>query len=193
MKPIAEVELAAISEIVSIDAGSSGTALVRVLPETTQLQLEKMFRDPRLLSKEERSELIENLQFCVKAAPGIAELRVLLGMAECVDFQVHSAMENLREAVRIDENNFLAHFKLGELLMRLRICDQAVIHTECAARLAANTVQSELTRRQAAALRTMLREGIERDSSTHPIRMVLGWIRKLGARPVPGIAIVGPE
>jgi hypothetical protein len=46
--------------------------------------------------------------------------------------------------------------------MRLRVCDQAAEHTQCAANLASNAVQSELARRQAATIRTMQREGIER-------------------------------
>lgn len=114
-------------------------------------------------------------------------------MAECVDFRVQSAMEHLRDAVRRDPDNFLAQLKLGELLMRLRICDQAVKHTERAAQLVANSVQSELARRQAATLRTMLREGIERDGSTHPIRAVAGWLGKLFARPTSTVAIMGRE
>jgi hypothetical protein len=46
--------------------------------------------------------------------------------------------------------------------MRLRICDQAAEHTQYAVHLASNDVQAELARKQAAAIRTMLREGIER-------------------------------
>jgi hypothetical protein len=46
--------------------------------------------------------------------------------------------------------------------MRLRVCRQAAEETHKAALLAANAVQSELARRQATTIRTMLREGIER-------------------------------
>lgn len=168
----APAELSTTSDVVSINLSSTRMKLSRILPRVAQIQLERMFRDPQILSKDERGELVENLRFCVEAAPGIVELRVLLGMAECVDFQVQSAMENLREAVQRAPDNFLAQLKLGELLMRLRICDQAVTHTERAAHLAANPIQSELARRQAATLRTMMREGIERDGVTHPVRMI---------------------
>ena len=83
-------------------------------------------------------------------------------MALCVDLQAQEAMEELREAVRSVPDSFIARLKFGELLMRLRVCDQAAEHTHVAARLASNDVQSELARRQAATIRTMLREGIER-------------------------------
>ena len=170
------------SDPVSITGSSPGLTLAGVLPAVAQIQLERMFRDPQTLSKNERGELVKSLRFCVGATPEIVELRVLLGMAECVDLQVQSAMENLREAARREPDSFLAQLKLGELLMRLRICDQAVTHTERAAHLAANPIQSELARRQAATLRTMMREGIERDGVTHPIRMIKRWFGQLGGR-----------
>ena len=46
--------------------------------------------------------------------------------------------------------------------MRLRICGQAAEETHEAAKLATNDFQAELARKQAATIRTMLREGIER-------------------------------
>ena len=46
--------------------------------------------------------------------------------------------------------------------MRLRVMDKAEEHTQRAALLAQNHVQSELARRQAATIRTMKRAGIER-------------------------------
>ena len=83
-------------------------------------------------------------------------------MALCVDLQAQEAMEELRETVNVAPDCFIAQLKFGELLMRLRICEQAAEHTHRAAKLASNTVQSELARRQAATIRTMRREGIER-------------------------------
>ncbi|HEX8712151.1 MAG TPA: hypothetical protein VF730_09780, partial [Terracidiphilus sp.] len=70
--------------------------------------------------------------------------------------------EELRESVRLAPDSFVAHLKLGELLMRLRICDQAAEETHLAAELAENALQSELARRQAATIRKMVQEGIER-------------------------------
>lgn len=130
-------------------------------PESPKL-LERMFRDPRVLEPHERGDLIARLRQATELAPHVPEVRVLLGMALCVDLQAQEALEELREAVRTAPDCFIARLKFGELLMRLRICDQAAEETQRAAQLASNTVQSELARRQAGAIRTMMREGIER-------------------------------
>jgi uncharacterized membrane protein (DUF4010 family) len=95
-------------------------------------------------------------------APQVSELRVLLGMALCVDLQAQDALEELREAVNLSPESFIARLKFGELLMRLRICSQAAEETHQAALLATNAAQAELARRQATAIRTMLRDGVER-------------------------------
>jgi len=133
-----------------------------VISTHTRSNLVRMFRDPYILEKEERVELIRLLREAIALEPHVPELRVLLGMTLCVNFEAQTAMEVLREAVQLAPENFLARLKFGELLMRLRICSQAMEHTQIAANLAANPVQSELARRQAAALRTMMREGVER-------------------------------
>jgi hypothetical protein len=137
-------------------------ALPSVLEAETAIQLQRMFRDPRVLEHAERADLIASLRRTVDLVPHVPELRVMLGMALCVDLQAQQAMEELRIAVAQDPDCFVAQLKFGELLMRLRICDQAAEHTHKAAQLASNSVQSELARRQAAAIRTMQREGIER-------------------------------
>ena len=137
-------------------------ALPAVLgPEASQT-LERMFRDPRTLEGQERAGLIAQLRNAVDIAPHVPEVRVLYGMVLCVDLQAQEAMEQMREAVTQAPDCFIARLKFGELLMRLRICDQAAEHTDEAARLASNAVQSDLARRQAATIRTMRREGVER-------------------------------
>jgi predicted Zn-dependent protease len=137
-----------------------------------------MFRDPYVLEKAERTELIEELTYLVAMRPDLAELRVLLGMTLCVNNDPQAALEVLRTSVKTAPDNFLAQLKFGELLMRLRICDQAAEHTRQAALLAANPVQSELARRQAATIRTMRREGIERGGYDGILSRVAGLLRK---------------
>jgi len=122
----------------------------------------RMFRDPRVLEPAECRDLITRLKSVVDLEPRVPELRVLLGMALCVDLQPQEALEQLREATCQAPDCFIAHLKFGELLMRLRICDRAAEETHKAAQLASNAIQSELARKQAATIRTMLREGIER-------------------------------
>ncbi len=138
---------------------------ISLLPETLESSrqtLVRMFRDPRVLEPGERSDLIARLRQAVAIAPNVPEIRVLLGMALCVDLQAHEALEELRTATDQAPDCFIARLKLGELLMRLRICDQAAEQTHRAAQLAANPLQSDLARKQAATIRTMSREGIER-------------------------------
>lgn len=143
--------------------------------------LQKMFRDPRVLEAPQRNDLILELRNAIELAPHVAEIRVMLGMALCVDLQVQPAMEEMREAVKMAPDSFIARLKFGELLMRLRVCDQAAEHTHEAALLASNTVQSELARRQAATIRTMMREGIERGGYGRLLPRILPFRRKSAA------------
>lgn len=129
--------------------------------ETSGLLL-RMFRDPRVLEPNERGDLIAQLRTAIDLEPRVPEIRVLLGMALSVDLQAQEALEQLREATHQAPDCFIARLKFGELLMRLRICSQAAEETQVAAKLATNDFQAELARKQAATIRTMLREGIER-------------------------------
>ena len=156
------------------------TALVPV-PESARQLLLRMFADPYVLGECERAEMVAQLRESVSAHPEVAELRVLLGMALCVNLEVQEALEELGEGVRLAPDNFIAHLKMGELLMRLRVCKKAEKHTRQAALLARNLAQAELARRQAAAIRTMLREGIERGGYQSPFAL-LGRLRRLWRR-----------
>lgn len=157
---------------------SSSSALSTALrPATTNL-LERMFRDPRVLQPHERLDLLAELRSAVELAPQVVELRVMLGMALCVNLEAQEAMEELRQAVQMAPDNFIAQLKFGELMMRLRVCDKAAEHTQEAARLASNAIQSELARKQAAAIRTMMREGIERGGYSSVISRLFGKFRK---------------
>lgn len=146
-------------------------------PSASRL-LQRMFRDPRVLAPHERVDLIAQLRDARALAPHVPEIRVLLGMALCVDLQAQEALEELREAVQLAPDCFVARLKFGELLMRLRICGQAQEETQKAAELATNDVQSELARRQGAAIRVMLREGIERGGYRGLLPRVLRFRRK---------------
>ncbi|HEX8710707.1 MAG TPA: hypothetical protein VF730_02455, partial [Terracidiphilus sp.] len=120
--PPAENELALSRE-------QSAIAFPEFIPQSAQTHLARMFRDPYLLDKQERIEIVTQLRELVALNPEVSELRVLLGMALCVNFEAQTALEELRESVRLAPDSFVAHLKLGELLMRLRICDQAAEET----------------------------------------------------------------
>ena len=51
-------------------------------------------------------------------------------MALCVDLQAQEALEANARGCQQAPDCFIARLKFGELLMRLRICDQAAEHTQ---------------------------------------------------------------
>lgn len=152
------------------------------LPAPAQQSLRRMFNDPRTLEKRERAELVAQLRDCVAQHPKASELRVVYGMALCVNLDAQAAMEELGEAVTLAPDSFIAHLKMGELWMRLRVCTKALDHTNFAAKLAENPAQAEMARRQAATLRAMLREGIERPGYNRTPWLSLGRLRRLWTR-----------
>jgi hypothetical protein len=145
--------------------------------ETSGL-LQRMFRDPRVLEPGERGNLIAQLRSAVELEPRVPELRVLLAMALCVDLHAQEALEHLREATLQAPDCFVARLKFGELLMRLRVCAQAAEETQKAAQLATNDFQSDLARKQAAVIRTMLREGIERGGYRNLLSRLIPFRRR---------------
>jgi len=156
----------------------SSLAWPSILQAGTDNLLTRMFRDPRVLEPSERGDLIAQLRSALEIEPHVPELRVLLGMALCVDLQPQEALEQLRDATLQAPDCFIARLKFGELLMRLRICDQAAVETQRAAQLASNAYQSELARKQAATIRTMLREGIERGGYSNILSRLLPFRRR---------------
>lgn len=162
-----EIEIETIApSLAVVDRESVPAVFAGMLSTDTTLKVHRMFRDPRVLEPSERADLVAQLRSAVESHPESAELRVLLGMALCVDLQAQQAMEELRIAVEQAPDSFIARLKYGELLMRLRICQRAAEETHKAAQLASNAAQSEMARRQAATIRTMLREGVERGGYT---------------------------
>jgi cytochrome c-type biogenesis protein CcmH/NrfG len=160
-------------QVVAIPAGS--------LTRECGALLARMFADPHLLELEERRGLVTQLRQAVAEYPDIGELRVLLGMAMCVNFEIQPAIEELRTAVELAPQSFIAQLKMGELWMRLRVMDQAEHHTRQAGLLARNMAQTDVARRQAATIRTMRQNGIERGGYRLPflsfkrLRRLLPW------------------
>src|SRR5438105_12102372 len=143
-------------------------ALVPV-PERARGLLLKMFADPYVLGQEERAELVVQLRESVSRHPQVSELRVLLGMALCVNLDVEEALEELREGVRLAPDSFIAQLKMGELLMRLRICKKAGGGARRAALLAGNLAAKGVGRRAGAAAGKVVRVGSERGDERSPV------------------------
>ena len=169
------------TDLSTLDTKVSSLTLTSISQETHNLLLQ-MFSDPYLLEKEERVSMVSQLREFVEQFPDVSELRVLLGMALCVNFDAQAAIEELRESVRLAPDSFIAQLKFGELWMRLRVTDQAEEHTLLAAKLARNLAQSEMARRQAASIRTMKREGVERGGYSTPLQKLTSSLRRFWAR-----------
>jgi tetratricopeptide (TPR) repeat protein len=152
------------------------------VPAQSQSSLLRMFADPRVLTKEEIVELVDQLSLCVEEYPESSDLRVVYGMALCVNLQAQEAMEEIGEAVRLAPDSYIAHLKMGELWMRLRVMDKAQDHTHQAAKLAQTMAQSDLARRQAATIRTMLQHGIERGGYAHKSWLSFSRLRRIFTR-----------
>jgi hypothetical protein len=159
-----------------------GYGALAAVPEEAQILLSRMFADPSVLDKTQRAGLVRDLRLCVQTNPDVSELRVLFGMALCVNLEVSDAIEELREGVRLAPHSFIAQLKMGELWMRLRVMDKAEEHTRRAALLAANRVQAELARRQGASIRAMKHAGIERGGYKSPWTLVTRVVRRLRRR-----------
>lgn len=162
----------------ALSARVSSLALSSLTPQTQTLLL-RMFADPYVLEKEDKCALVAQLRECVQKYPKVSELRVLLGMALCVNLDIHPAIEELKESVKLAPNSFIAQLKLGELWMRLRVIDKAEEHTRLASLLAQNLSQADLARKQAGTIRTMKREGIERGGYKLPFTTPLAYLRRL--------------
>ena len=177
------------AEIVLADAQTKSALSSRVsslalssLTSETQTLLLRMFADPYVLEKNDKVALVEGLRECVEKHPEGSELRVLLGMALCVNYEVHAAIDELKESVRLAPNSFIAQLKLGELWMRLRVMDKAEEHTRTASLLSQNVAQADLARKQAAIIRTMKREGIERGGYKSPLGAIVRFARRVFSR-----------
>lgn len=165
--------------------------VLALVPEARDLVL-RMVTNPSLLEPSERQALVDQLRVAVADQPGVAELRVLLGMALCVNYDGQAAIEELRTAVQLAPESFIAQLKMGELWMRLRVCDKAEEHTHKAERLAQNLAQSEVARRQAAAIRVMRCQGIERGGYQGPFALVARLGRLIRGRATTPVVLDAP-
>jgi hypothetical protein len=180
MNAVAKPELSNRETDVALSAQVASLSVTSISRETQNL-LGQMFSYPYLLEKDARATLVKQLQDHVARHPEVPGLRVLLGMALCVNLDAQAAIEELREAVRLAPDNYIAQLKLGEIWMRLRVIDKAEEHTRLAALLAQTPLQSDLARRQAATIRTMKRQGIERGPYKLPLRIIPA-LRRLWTR-----------
>jgi tetratricopeptide (TPR) repeat protein len=183
-----EISLNDVQTSTALSSRVSSLALSSITPKTQTLLL-RMFADPYILEKDDKVALVAHLRECVEKFPQVSELRVLLGMALCVNLDVYPAIDELNESVRLAPNSFIAQLKLGELWMRLRAMDKAEEHTRLASLLAQNLAQADLARKQAATIRTKKREGIERGGYKSPLGGIMTSLRRIWNRHTPEASV----
>src|SRR5689334_10997203 len=118
---------------------SSSIALnpVITVPGVTRLPA-LPWRDPHAVSPEELSGYIAVLKKACLDNPKSADLRVALGMAYAMDYNVYDSMDALELATQLEPEHFWAQMKYAELQYRMRTLVVAEAETLKAVDLAGN-------------------------------------------------------
>jgi len=127
------------------------------------------WRDPHSVPREELLAYIERLECACLDYPESANLRVCLGMAHAMNYDVYKSMDALEEARSIEPSSFWAQMKYAELHYRLRTTVRAEQETLKAIELAENPWQLGLARRQLQEIRKFVREGARNVSFDKPL------------------------
>ena len=109
------------------------------------------WRDPHSVSPEKLAEVIASLKEACALSPKDADVRVCLGMAYAMNYEVYNSMDILEEARTLEPTNFLAQFKYAELNFRLRALARAEEETRRALELATNHWELAQARHQLSA------------------------------------------
>src|SRR5882762_10041069 len=117
------------------------------------------WRDPYSVPPEKLAEVIASLKEACALNPANADLRVCLGIAYAMNYDVYSSLDVLEEARALEPRNFFAQFKFAELQYRLRALHVAETETLQALDLASNAAELAQARHQLSEIRRMTREG----------------------------------
>lgn len=146
----------------------------RISPSTIPLQpLTLPWRDPHTIPGADLVTAIERLECACAENPQSPDLRVCLGMAYAMHFEVYRSMDALEAAVGLAPDHFLAQFKLAELRYRLRTLPRAEQETLKALDLANSTWEVALARRQLQEIRRLVREGTQKPAWTKSLLVPL--------------------
>src|SRR5437588_7213259 len=117
------------------------------------------WRDPHSVPPEKLAEVIASRKEACALNPANADLRVCLGIAHAMNYDVYSSLDALEEARALEPRNFFAQFKFAELQYRLRALHVAETETLQALDLASNPSELAQARHQLSEIRRMTREG----------------------------------
>jgi hypothetical protein len=116
------------------------------------------WRDSHPVPPQKLAEVIASLKEACALNPANADLRVCLGIAHAMNYDVYSSLDVLEEARALEPRNFFAQFKFAELQYRLRALHIAEAETVQALELASNTSELAQARHQLSEIRGMTRE-----------------------------------
>jgi tetratricopeptide (TPR) repeat protein len=129
------------------------------------------WRDPHSVPPEDLAAYIQQLEWRCAAEPRAPELRICLGMAYAMNFQVDKSMDSLEKAVDLDPQSFWAQLKFAELHYRLRVLNRAEEETLKALTLANNGWQLSLARKQLQEIRSLKQGCVRNVEWTKPLTL----------------------
>jgi hypothetical protein len=124
------------------------------------------WRDPHTVPAGELGRYIARLEAACVENPDSADLRICLGMAYAMNFDVYRSMDVLEAAVCLEPENYFAQLKHAELLYRLRALPRAEEETLKALELAGNGWELALARAQLQEIRRLRRNGTQKPAWT---------------------------
>jgi hypothetical protein len=127
------------------------------------------WRDPYSVASADLAEYIGKLEASCAANPQSADLRVCLGIAHAVNYDVYSSMDALDAARALDPEHFWAQMKYAELQCRLGVLEAAEEETRRAADLAQNPLQLAVARKQLKEIRDRKRASVRNVEWTKPL------------------------
>jgi len=127
------------------------------------------WRDPHTLPAADLVTAIERLERACIENPSAPEIRVCLGMAYAMNYDVYKSMDALQVAVDLAPDMFIAQMKKSELLYRLRALPKAEQETLKALNLATTGIEVAMAKRQLQEIRRLIREGTQKPEWTKPL------------------------
>jgi len=116
-------------------------------------------------------------------APECAEVRIFLGLANALTFNIYPALDQLEKATELEPGSFAAHFTLAQLNFKLRIPDKGYSAAREALRCATTLEQRTLLTQLLKEERARERNGIARPSFSKP------WFHRLFRKRTTAMAV----
>jgi hypothetical protein len=137
------------------------------------------WRDPATITRKELAARIATLRVACENSPRSADLRMYLGIAYAMNYEVYRSIDSLKLAAQLDPRHFLAQLKYAELYYRLRTLVRAEEETLKALALATNAWEASLARKQLQEIRQLTREGTQKPAWTKSLIKPALWLSAL--------------